>query len=303
VASGKENDVVVEGSFVEQDTSSELCSQTSLTVIRIEIEPEHILPLNPVVNRHAFGLREKVFCRSYPYGANVLWTDNDEGDTILIALDGSFHVPWVQGEYGLAAVFGGVQLDANITVYEPTVECRSAMWRSELQGEVGTSGKVGMSLALYLNPSMVSFSYIHLQEIPEYVAVPPSGYFSVQNGLLPPTHDTSAGAGIWRQPWPRNDGTYWTDDAVQMPYACPPLPGMNPPSWSDGTLRWNIPVGWGNGSTVVGRMEPNPTTQVFHMDADGTLSISKYLHVIMRSVDGRVWLDGSRVNAWWNDLF
>lgn len=29
-------------------------------------------------------------------------------------------------------------------------------------------------------------------------------------------------------------------------------------------------------------------------------TIRKYGHSIRRDVSGRVWLDGSRVNAWWN---
>lgn len=54
---------------------------------------------------------------------------------------------------------------------------------------------------------------------------------------------------------------------------------------------------------IVDRIRSNPTDQIYHMREDGTLSISKYIHVIMRSVDGRVWLDGSRVNAWWSGWF
>ncbi len=49
---------------------------------------------------------------------------------------------------------------------------------------------------------------------------------------------------------------------------------------------------------IVDRIRPNPTDQIYHMREDGTLSI--YTHVIMRSVDGRVWLDGSLVNPWWS---
>ena len=97
-----------------------------------------------------------------------------------------------------------------------------------------------------------------------------------------------------------SNGNYWCDDAAQMPRECPPLLGSNPPIWSEGTVRWMIPVGWGDFATTIGRMSPNPTDQVYHIRDDGTLSISKYSHTIMRSVDGRVWLDGSRVNAWWS---
>ena len=70
-----------------------------------------------------------------------------------------------------------------------------------------------------------------------------------------------------------------------------------------------IPVGCGElAADANGRVEhalrsvlnPNPTDQVYEMEADGTLTIRKYNHSIRRDVSGRVWLDGSRVNAWWN---
>ena len=40
----------------------------------------------------------------------------------------------------------------------------------------------------------------------------------------------------------------------------------------------------------------NPTTQTFIIDTNGTVRVLKYGHEIKRSTDGKVWLDGLRVN-------
>ena len=109
---------------------------------------------------------------------------------------------------------------------------------------------------------------------------------------------------MWRSPCFRNGGVYWTDDRAQCPRECPPLPETYPPAWMNGVMRWNIPVGWGwlegRRFRLEGQVIPQPTEQVYEIDGDGTLSIHKYNHTIMRDVGGRIWLDGSRVNAWWS---
>ena len=193
-----------------------------------------------------------------------------------------------------------------MSVHQPTVVCRSAMWRTEIPEVSGVAGYVGMSLALYLQPDTVSFSNILMEEIPVLApdAIPPTGYFALMPGVVYATHDWAAGAGVLRTPCFRNGGVYWTDDMAQCPRECPPLPGTNPPTWMNGVMRWNIPVGWGwlEGSRfrLEGQVTPQPTEQVYEIDGDGTLSIHKYNHTIMRDVGGRIWLDGSRVNAWWS---
>ena len=300
-ASDSEGDVEVSGVFVGGVTASVESHSDSTTVVKVELEVEDRPPQNPVPNRHIYGLCEKVYCRSHPSGVDLKWNSADKK---IFMEDGDFlRCPWTGGVYDVSATLDGARLDVPMRVYEPTIECRSAMWRDELVGQPGAAGMVGMTLALYLQPSTVSFANIWMEEIPEYIAVPQSGYFTAFPGLVPLTHDVGAGAGVWRQPVMTANGNYWCDDAAQMPSECPPLPGTDPPAWSEGTVRWMIPVGWGDRAVVIGGILPNPTDQVYRMRDDGTLSISKYTHVIMRSVDDRIWLDGNRVNAWWNGLF
>ena len=56
------------------------------------------------------------------------------------------------------------------------------------------------------------------------------------------------------------------------------------------------PVGSPLGMEAVGSISPNPTTQTFIIDTNGTVRVLKYGHEIKRSTDGKVWLDGLRVN-------
>ena len=47
---------------------------------------------------------------------------------------------------------------------------------------------------------------------------------------------------------------------------------------------------------LVGQCAPNPTTQRFEIDANGTVTVRKFAHWIRRAVDGKIWLDGQRVH-------
>ena len=88
-----------------------------------------------------------------------------------------------------------------------------------------------------------------------------------------------------------------------MPHSCPPLPNVVPNTWAVGVMRWQIPIGWGDvHGDILGQFDPNPTEQVYEMETNGSLTIRKYNHNVKRDVEGRVWFDGSRVNAWWNDF-
>ena len=68
-------------------------------------------------------------------------------------------------------------------------------------------------------------------------------------------------------------------------------------------LRFDVEIGWGDvHGDILGQFDPNPTEQVYEMETNGSLTIRKYSHNVKRDVEGRVWFDGSRVNAWWNDF-
>ena len=141
-----------------------------------------------------------------------------------------------------------------------------------------------MNLSLYVEPSTVSFSGLYLVEIPDDTIGPHTGYFDhsdvARRGEL--SHNENAGAGEWSQV----HGDEWTMDRAgrSTPY---------PEPWSAGRKEWRIPVGWGDyQKQLKGRIQPQPTTQVFTIQEDGTATVSKYGHVIERHTNNDVYLDG-----------
>ena len=141
-----------------------------------------------------------------------------------------------------------------------------------------------MRLALYIEPTYVSFKDLNMEEIPDDDICPRSGYFSTgdidKTGEL--SHTRAAGAGQWGAV--RSDTSWMADRAGRRtPY---------PQPWAEGFKEWRIPVGWGDyNCNLKGRILPNPTTQLFTIDSSGTATIRKYNHEIRRSIDNRIWLD------------
>ena len=96
------------------------------------------------------------------------------------------------------------------------------------------------------------------------------------------SHTIAAGAGVWRQV----HGSAWTIDGVGRSTTYPQ-------PWLEGWKIWEIPVGWGDALHVLkGQVQPNPTTQVFTIDTNGTATIEKYGHIIERRIDNKVFKDG-----------
>ena len=170
-----------------------------------------------------------------------------------------------------------------IQVVEPRIVCREAIWNGVL-GTVGCAGQLQMNLFLYVMPTNVSFDGIFLVEIPVDEPCRRDGYFrgTDTNKVGALSHNVDAGAGRWLQV----HGSEWTMDAVGRRTAYPP-------PWSDGWKEWDIPVGWGDALHVLkGRFVPDPTSQLFTLDAEGTASIIKYGHVIERRTNNVVYVDG-----------
>lgn len=279
-----------------------------MTSVKVELTPEDLPQMNPSPNRHVLGLREKVDYRLLPADAEAMLDDGHNG--LLFEIDSVAHTlfcPWTNGVYSITARAGMAELPIPLRVVKPYVVCRGCRWLQELDASAveGEAGWVGMVLLLYLEPSTVSFEWIMMEEIPvpaaESIALSEGDYFAVMTNVLPRTHDSSAGAGRWVIPQLFSDGNYWMGDRVRIPHSCPPI-STNPTNvWVRGELRWEIPVGWGNGLEVLGQETPNPTEQVYLLESNGDLTIHKYRHSIKRDTQGRVWRDGVRENPERND--
>ena len=145
-----------------------------------------------------------------------------------------------------------------------------------------------MNMELLMYPLYVSFCGIWAEEIPdELETCPKSGYYADPTVGKPWSHTTAAGAGKWREISAYNE---WTHDKAGT-RASYPMP------WRAGWKEWDIPVGWGQyRGELLGRCVPDPTTQRFDIEANGTVTVRKFGHWIKRNTSCDVWVDGNKVN-------
>ena len=281
--SGEANDIVVTTTFTENAEGSEPeVDDEKMTCVKVELTPENIAPSNNCAHRHVHGVNEMVHVSRMPATFPV---DIDIcGDESYVGVDNDvFWCPWTAGPYMLKVYAADALLNIPVEVFAPIPTPVDAAWNG-VAGVAGTSGNVTMLVEMEVEPKTVSFLGIFMVEIPdESNNCARHGYFADATNGPPWSHSVSAGAGVWLQV--KSQGRWCADRA-----------GMSrilPSPWSSGWKEWNIPVGWGDGLRQLrGQVDPMPTTQRFEIDAAGTLSITKYGHVIMRAVDNRVWVDG-----------
>lgn len=283
--SGSEEDITVHGGFQEnnpEEGSQPLTTDAKLTSVKVELTCKEQAPQNNSTHRHIFGVREGADSHHYPADADVTLTFNSDDATV--GVDGDwFYCPWTGGGYELTYCYKGVVFKSLITVLEPQVVCRDCEW-DRVWGTVGCAGQVRMNLYLYVEPSTVSFNGIFMEEIPVTTICPHGGYFDDpdvnKTGAM--SHSEDALAGVWTQV----HGDEWTADRVERHTAYPQ-------PWVYGWKEWSVPVGWGDLShTIKGQINPDPTTQRFEIEANGTSRIFKYNHVIERRINNDVYLDG-----------
>lgn len=253
-----------------------------MTAVKVELEAVDEAHDNPCMNRHVYGVHEWVKYRYYPSVINAeLVIVGAEQD--LVSSSDRFFCPWTGGTYWLRFQILGETFETDIDVYEPEVVCREVWWNQI--GVTGRAGLLDMRLALYIEPTFVSFKDLNMEEIPDEEVCPHTGYFSTGDeakiGAL--SHSRLAGAGVWS---PVRQDTSWVADKAsrETPY---------PQPWSDGMKEWRIPVGWGDyNGNIKGRVVPNPTTQLYTINSSGMSTIRKYNHEIRRAINNDVWLDG-----------
>ncbi len=276
------NDIIAMAEFLEDFRNVPHSDNASMTAVKVELEAVDEAQGNPCMNRHMYGVHEWVKYRRCPTDINLdLTIVGAEQD--LVSSSERFFCPWTGGTYWLRFQILGETYETDIDVYEPEVVCREVWWNQI--GVYGQSGLLDMRLALYIEPTFVSFKDLNMEEIPDDEACPHSGYFSTgdvaKTGAL--SHSRAARAGVWSAV--RYDASWVADKASrETPY---------PQPWSDGVKEWRIPVGWGDyNGNIKGQIVPNPTTQLFTIDSSGMATIRKYNHEIRRAINNDVWLDG-----------
>ena len=285
--SERERDIVATATFTEEDNPPS-SSDAFLTAVKVELTPVDVARDNrSAIHRHVLGVHEWVNFEHFPSSVNAtLEIVGVQEDLVNVNCD-KFYCPWTGGTYWLKARALGACKEIDIDVYEPEVVCRNVGWVDI--GVVDQAGLLDMRLALYVEPSFVSFKDLYMEEIPDDEVCPHGGYFnegdSSRTGAM--SHSLSARAGQWEAV--KIDASWTADRACRAT--------AYPRPWSTGWKEWRIPVGWGDYTrTVKGRIFPDPTTQLFTIEADGTSAISKYGHTIRRTTDNNVWLDDEPMN-------
>jgi len=303
--SASENDVEAVATFVEDVTARTLpAARDQMTAVKVELDAVYVASGNPDQHRHVYGVGERIQLRHEPSDATVEWTvrGGDYHSEIVedAGCDGLLRLHFLGGS---TTILGVSHEDADYTskidLVEPEgVVCRHQAWDGTC-APVGQAGGFGMNLELYIVPTNVSFQGIDVSEIPCNTIIPPTGYYSLTNfnGVL--SHCLAAGAGPWHHVKP---GNYWCVDNAGS--------GIRRPVWTDGTMTWNIPIQWyqrleDSSSWSVGTVHAagrliggaeDAYQQVFDINADGTVRVTKHQHWIDRTTNAVIRLDGSIIH-------
>ena len=303
-ASDTADDIEVVATLTDNVTGESITNDCHATSVRLELAAVWEAPENPCTNRHVYGVGERVKCRHFPQTSNLSWDvvgleyNNSllEGDDCDRVVEFSYIAAEVPN---LRASLNGAEYRPELTLIEPTnIECRCVEWDG-FHGAIGVAGGFGMNLDLYVLPMTVSFQGIDMIEEPCNEVIPPTGYYASTNFNGELSHTLDAQAGWWNHV---KQGNRWTIDNAFANIRYPP--------WSDGVMQWKIPVAWyqrfageqyswprNSLETVRRRMTASESyLQIFTMTEDGTVTVSKFGHIISRTTNDVIRLDGVIVN-------
>ncbi|MBQ0032284.1 MAG: hypothetical protein KBT68_05740 [bacterium] len=289
--SGSEEDITVHGEFHENNPeagSQPITSDAELTSVKVELTSVETAAANPDKRRHVYGVAEEVEYRSYPEGATVSWSFPNG---LLYWNATSFCCPWSSASMSasgseITVTFGDVSYGIGITVVDPVIQVQNPRVNvnsSDVTPVFGEAGHLVLYMDLYATPFYVSFCGLEIREVPdESQSCPHMGYYDDRSKGGNWSHTANDGAGEWHAV--HSSGYVMSDKAGRgTSYQQP---------WSYGTKEWAIPMAWGNGVDVSVPFSPNPTTQLFTLQENGTFSIRKHGHEATRNTLGLIWCDG-----------
>jgi hypothetical protein len=260
------------------------------TAVEIKLHP--LTEIGNCPNRHNIGVCEIVECLHAPKAAPIVWDSPGEGNGIVFEDKGKivFSAPITGPSAFLTASVGDASYSPELTVQEPVeLMCSNVVKVITNSVTPGYTGGVGMKLQLYVLPLTVSFENIAVEEVPCEIGSH-SGYFTNSAFSAFWSHTYANGAGRWRD---MNSGNYYGPDRSTT--------GNWPPIWDSGVMSWNIPIGWNYLRTDIGEPPiknfPIQYLSVWTMSPDGTVTKSKHGHIISKSTNGVIRLDGVMVNG------
>ena len=295
--SGGEDDIVVTATSTENETDWTETTIDKATAIRLEFDVVAEAPMNKSPGRRKLGVRERLNCFQYPSSPSVEWVTSGGGSMS----DGGrqFQCPLRAAANPLIARCQGVEYVPSLHVVEPEgIEVRNV---TPVTCGVATNhaGGIGMRFELFLKPFDVSFSEIAVEEIP-CERGERTGYFDRLEFVSLQSHTTLNGAGRWMNVSEEDNG-YGLDYAE----IDSEIPRVKPTGefttelqygWTDGTVFWPIPTGWGEKDRIQGDLPeaeiPESVTSLMTIQNSGRSGVRKFHHQVTRDIDGTVFLDG-----------
>ena len=302
-ASGAEGDVRVSALFTDAGTGETQGDEAKLTVVRVEIRST-VDPPDPSarsINRHTYGVCERVELLQFPGSPKVAW-DPVGGGTLD---SGSLYSCPLSGcRNPLRAFCAGISYTPQIEVVEPDGVKAELLYGTTRESVItygvprGKAGGIGMWLRLSVKPFHVSFSHILIEEVPS-LTYQADGYFTNPYFRGAFAHTTLAGAGNWLQV--NADNVFAHDEAAYhdtVPWLTPNGHITQNPacSWASGYVYIDNPFGW----AAPGANKHDPPHKVFATDtkdeilltAEGLVGVRKLFNSVSRSTNGVIRLNG-----------
>ena len=295
--SGGEDAIVVTATFTENETDWSQTTIDKATAIRLEFDAVAEAPTNKSPGRRKLGVRERLNCFQYPSSPSVEWVTLGGGS--MSAGGHQFQCPLRAATNPLIARCQGVEYAPFLHVVEPEgIEVRNV---TPVTYGVATNhaGGIGMRFELFLKPFDVSFSEIAVEEIP-CERGERTGYFNRPEFVSLQSHTTLNGAGRWMNVSEEDNG-YGLDYAEidsEIPRVKPSgeFTSELQYGWTDGTVLWPIPSGWGEKDRVKGDVPEaeiqESVTSLMTIQTSGRSGIRKFRHQVTRDIDGTIFLDG-----------
>lgn len=284
------------------DGSDSSYAQTS--VVRVEIQKLQDAPANQCLNRHEYGIGEKMLFRQKPGSPEV---DILAEDVKILGV-GTRTIEWGVSniEHTLSFSLNEVRYTPLVTIHKPTgIEGYDA--QAMTNGlPIGAAGGIQLVQRYKVLPLTVNFSALEIEEVPCDDAIPPTGYFIYTSpDDYPRTHNADAGAGrLWMSVDAGNclgailNVRDRAGCGVALPRRMPDGTETTDPTygWLGGSMTWKVPFGWrkmydSSVTEPIGQFAED-TRQVMSITADGEFRVEKLQHTATRMTNGTITVDG-----------
>ena len=297
--SGSANDIIVTGTFIENDTDETFDGEAKATAIKVEFRPEKQAPENKSWGRHKYGVNEIVNCRQYPSSPQLSWnltagTMIENNTKYRCPLDIAIGNP-------IQLSCGGAEFTPIISVVTPNQVVAEAFDYDDFDAPIGEAGSIVMKLNLLIGPFDVDFREIAVEEVPDSGGTG-LGYFGRRDLAAWTSHTIANGAGRWHNVTEGNK--MGEPDVYDQAGVTETLSRMNSSGlfvddtncgWQHGTINIPNPFGWNVKDTTsgqpVGRFAEN-TCDFIELEDYGKCSVQKLQNEVYRLTNGCVYLNG-----------